>query len=200
MTSLPPALLSAPDPALAHRVLDVIEHEVVPLTARGVARGDKVFGAALLRKDDLSVVLAETNHETANPLLHGEVHTLLRFYQAPPAERPATSELLFVSTHEPCSLCLSAITWAGFDAIVYLFTHEDSRDSFAIPHDLRILREVFGTVDYRRDNAFFTARSVAEVGADDARVAERISSLSSRYAELSATYQASRGGSGIPLP
>ncbi|WP_370287509.1 nucleoside deaminase [Nocardioides sp.] len=200
MTSLPPALLSASDPALAHRVLDVIEHDVVPLTARGVARGDKVFGAALLRKDDLSLVLAETNHETANPLFHGEVHTLVRFYSLPSSDRPATSELLFVSTHEPCSLCLSAITWSGFDAIVYLFTHEDSRDSFAIPHDLRILQEVFGTVDYRRDNAFFTARSVAELGVDDARVAERISGLSSRYAELSATYQTSRGGSGIPLP
>ena len=50
---------------------------------------------------------------------------------------------IFLATHEPCSLCLSAITWTGFDNFYYLFSHEDSRDSFAIPHDLKILKEVF---------------------------------------------------------
>ncbi len=37
-------------------------------------------------------------------------------------------------------MCLSpAITWAGFDNFYYFFTHEDLRDAFAIPHDLKIL-------------------------------------------------------------
>lgn len=187
---------ATPDTVLAARFLDVIEHDIVPLTRRGVAAGDKIFGAALLRKDDLSLVLAGTNHETANPLWHGEVHCLVRFYEM--ASRPATSELLFLATHEPCSLCLSAITWAGFDNLAYLFSHEDSRDAFAIPHDLRILQEVFGG-GYRRSNAFWTARSVGELAGDDEELAARIARLSRTYEELSAVYQAGKGGAGIPL-
>lgn len=68
---------------LLEKLIDVIEQDVIPLTERGVAEGNKVFGAALLRKSDLSLVLAETNNETENPLWHGEVHTLKRFYEMP---------------------------------------------------------------------------------------------------------------------
>ncbi|WGL50962.1 nucleoside deaminase [Nocardioides sp. BP30] len=184
------------DARLAARFLDVIEHDIVPLTRRGVATGDKIFGAALLRKDDLSLVLAETNHETANPLWHGEVHCLKSFYELP--ERPATGELLFLSTHEPCSLCLSAITWTGFDNITYLFSHEDSRDAFAIPHDLRILREVFGG-GYRRENAFWTSRPISALAAGSPELTARIEDLTETYDELSSIYQAGKGAAGIPL-
>ena len=51
------------DTALAARLLDVIEQDILPLTAKGVALGNKVFGAAILRKSDLSLVIAETNNE-----------------------------------------------------------------------------------------------------------------------------------------
>ena len=34
--------------ALATRFLDVVEHDIVPLTRAGVERGDKVFGGAIL--------------------------------------------------------------------------------------------------------------------------------------------------------
>lgn len=130
---------------LFSRLLETIEFEIVPLTTRGVAAGNKIFGAALLRKSDLSLVLADTNNETANPLWHGEIQCLKSFFEL--KDRPGTDELIFLSTHEPCSLCLSAITWAGFDNFFYLFSHENSRDSFAIPHDLRILAEVFSLED-----------------------------------------------------
>ncbi len=131
------------DASLIDRLFDVIENDIVPKTAEGVARGNKLFGAAILRKSDLSVVVAETNNEMENPLWHGEVHALKRFYELPKADRPDPKDCIFLATHEPCSLCLSAITWTGFDNFYYLFSHEDSRDSFAIPHDLRILKEVF---------------------------------------------------------
>ena len=62
-------------------LLDTIEHRIIPKTKSGVAAGNKIFGAALLRKSDLSLVLAETNNETENPLWHGEVHTLKRFFE-----------------------------------------------------------------------------------------------------------------------
>lgn len=185
------------DSTLAARLLDVIEHDIVPLTRRRVADGDKIFGAALLRKDDLSLVLAESNHETANPLWHGEMHCLKAFYELD--ERPPTTELVFLSTHEPCSLCLSAITWAGFDNFTYLFSHEDSRDSFAIPHDLRILQEVFGD-GYRRSNAYWTATSLHDLARGDAALTARIAAVTETYAELSAAYQAGKDANDIPLP
>lgn len=59
--------------ALLNSFLDCIENKIVPLTAAGVASGSKVFGAAILKKDDLSVVIAATNNEKECPLWHGEV-------------------------------------------------------------------------------------------------------------------------------
>ena len=135
--------MTHPDHALAIRFLEAIEHDIVPLTRTGVEKGDKVFGGAVLRKADLSLVVAGTNRETVNPLFHGEVATLNAFFALSGTARPAPGECLFLSTHEPCSLCLSAITWAGFDNFYYLFGYEDTRDAFNIPHDLKILSEVF---------------------------------------------------------
>ena len=196
--------LPAFDEALVNRLLDAIEHDVLPLTEAGVAAGNKVFGAALLDRASLATVLAETNAELSSPLRHGEMHLLERYHALPAASRPAPATLLFVSTHEPCSLCLSAITWSGFDNFFYLFSHADSRDAFAIPHDLRILKEVFGREDYRRENAFWSAHAVRELAAGldpDAAgaAAARIAALESRYAALSARYQAGKTDNAIPL-
>ena len=192
--------------ALIDRLFDVIENDIVPLTAAGVAKGNKLFGAAILNKSDNSLVLAETNNETENPLWHGEMHCLKRFYEMPKADRPDTKDCVFIATHEPCSLCLSAITWTGFDNFYFLFSHEDSRDSFAIPHDLKILKEVF-TLDpggYNAENAYWKSYSIRKLAralpeADAKRLEQRIAGISAEYDRLSATYQDSKADNDIPL-
>ncbi|WP_159588555.1 nucleoside deaminase [Chelativorans xinjiangense] len=194
------------DATLLDRLLDVIEHDIVPMTAAGVAVGNKLFGAAILRKSDLSLVLAETNNELENPLWHGEVHALKRFYELPKEQRPEPGDCIFLATHEPCSLCLSAITWTGFDNFYYLFSHEDSRDSFAIPHDLKILKEVFALDPggYNAENAFWKSYSIRSLvhglpEPERDRMEARITRISANYDNLSEIYQAGKAENDIPL-
>lgn len=204
----PAALLSA--------MLDVTEQRIVPLTRAGVSSGSKLFGAAVLLRDGLSPLTVATNDERASPLLHGEINCIQQFFAPPPPgqqqqQRPATVDCVFFATHEPCSLCLSGITWSGFNELYYLFTYEDSRDLFNIPHDIDILQEVFrvpAPTDtpealaarplYNRTNKFFRARSlsdlVSEIGEEDDRNAwrERIERVKGLYHSLSEIYQAGK--------
>jgi tRNA(Arg) A34 adenosine deaminase TadA len=192
--------------ALISRLLDVIETDIAPKTRLGVARGNKLFGAAILLKSDLSVVIAETNNETENPLWHGEMHAIKKLYERDRATLPDPRDCLFLATHEPCSLCLSAITWGGYDNFYYLFSHEQSRDSFAIPHDLRILKEVF-TLEpggYNASNAYWQSHDIARLIASLDRgnreaLLGRMDDITALYADLSAVYQANKGTAGIPL-
>jgi len=202
--------------ALITRLLDVIESDIAAKTRQGVAGGNKLFGAAILRKSDMAVVIAETNNETENPLWHGEIHAIKRFYELPAAQRPATVDCLFLATHEPCSLCLSGITWSGFDNFYYLFSYEDTRDSFGIPHDIAILREVFAVPDpgtgsaspdrplYNRVNEFWQSHSITEMIAgleegDREALVARLEAINAFYNGVSAVYQEGKGSKGIPL-
>jgi len=199
-------------PEMIARLLDVIEKDIAPKTRQGVAKGNKIFGAAILLKSDLSLVIAETNNETENPLWHGEMHAIKQLYERDRASLPAPADCIFLATHEPCSLCLSAISWAGYDNFYYLFSHEQSRDSFAIPHDIHILKEVFQppalqNTDaplYNRRNAFWTGHDINALVAGLDRgnkeaLLGRLDDLAGLYADLSAAYQAQKGCAGIPL-
>ena len=203
-------------PSLVTRFLDVIENDLAPLSRRRILDGNKIFGAAILRKSDLSLIVGETNNETNNPLWHGEIHAIKTFYELPSESRPQAKDCIFLATHEPCSLCLSGITWSGFDNFYYLFSYEDTRDAFNIPHDIRILKEVYAVPDpdraavapgrdlYNRSNAFFESHSIqAMIGGFDRgnkeNLTARVDDLSALYRDLSDIYQRSKGKKGIPL-
>lgn len=191
---------------LVRRLLAVMETDILPLTEKGLDDGNKVFGGALLRKSDLSLVMAQTNNETENPLWHGEVHLLKCFYEHPVSKQEPTKDMIFLSTHEPCTMCMSAIAWAGFDNFFYFFSHQDSRDSFAIPHDLKMLKEVFGLEPggYNHDNAFWRSRGLFDIIAalpdDEAQpLLDQATRIRARYAELSNVYQKGKDANTIPL-
>ncbi|MEE2999752.1 MAG: nucleoside deaminase [Pseudomonadota bacterium] len=195
-----------PQRLLCSRLLDVIENDIIPKTVTGVSRGNKIFGAAIMKKSDLSLVIAGTNDEINNPLNHGEISTLNEFFSIPADDRPSPEDCIFVSTHEPCSLCLSAITWANFDNFYYFFGYEDTRDSFNIPHDLNILKEVFNIQDgqYARKNKFWECTHLLSLveklsNGDNNRLNLQVERLKKRYSELSTIYQNQKEESGIPL-
>lgn len=198
------------DPKLIDALLGVIENDIVPLTNQAVRQGNKIFGAAMLKKSDYSTVIAATNNETANPLFHGEIVAINSYYQMvnnDESKRVAPKDMIFVATHEPCTLCSSAITWGGYDNFYYFFSHEDSRDSFQIGHDLKILKQVFKHEPggYARRNDYWTAYSIPDLianceGQTQVGFASRATQLRQKYQEMSAVYQAGKtGGKNIPL-
>ena len=93
------------DPTLITRLIEFFETELIPATKQAVEKGHKVFGGGMLRKSDLSTIVLGTNNETENPLWHGEVHTIKRYYgmvNADATRQIDPKEVIFVTSHEPC--------------------------------------------------------------------------------------------------
>jgi tRNA(Arg) A34 adenosine deaminase TadA len=194
--------------SLLSKLLSVTEESIVPLTRVQVSSGSKLFGAAILSRATLEPVTVATNNERASPLLHGEINCIQQFFASPKEGRPDTKDCVFFATHEPCSLCLSGITWSGFNEFYYLFTYEDSRDLFGIPYDIDILQSVYQVASpadtpeilaakplYNRNNKFFKARSLAELASSiedketESKMTAEIARIKAIYDGLSDTYQ-----------
>ena len=187
-------------------ILNVFLKEVLPLTEKGVAKGSKVFGAAIIKKDDLSVLIAETNNEIENPLWHGEMHALKKFYELDANTRPNEKECMFLSSHEPCSMCLSAITFSGFDNFYFLFPYNDTNDEFNIPHDLNILKEVFKINDgeYNKENSYWKSQNINLLieklpTSKKEKILSQLREIKKKYQKLSNQYQENKDGNSIPL-
>ena len=178
------------DEKLFNRFLDVIENDIVPLTEKGVKTGSKVFGAAVLRKKDLSLVLSATNHEALSPLWHGEVYTIKLFFEL--QGHPDPAECIFLSTHQPCCMCASALAWSGFKEIYYLFGYEHTDADFNIPHDRKMILDIFGCAAPNAKNTYFSWASLYEMMEtlpEPAAARRRFETLRVTYARLSDTYQ-----------
>ena len=187
-------------------ILNVFLKEVLPLTEKGVDKGSKVFGAAIIKKNDLSVVIAETNNEIENPLWHGEMHALKKFYELDANTRPNEKECMFLSSHEPCSMCLSAITFSGFDNFYFLFPYNDTNDEFNIPHDLNILKEVFKINDgrYNKKNSYWKSQNINLLiekfpTSKKEKILSQLREIKKKYQKLSNQYQENKDGNSIPL-
>ena len=194
------------DEKALEKILNVFLNEVLPLTKKGVAKGNKIFGAAIIKKDDLSVVSAETNNEIENPLWHGEIHTIKKFYELNSETRPNEKDCLFLSSHEPCSMCLSGITFSGFDNFYYLFPYNVTNNEFNIPHDLNILKEVFkiDNGEYNKENSYWKSQSINILVeslplSKKEKILKQLDEIKKKYQTLSNEYQENKSENSIPL-
>jgi len=191
---------------LLDKFLDIFKNNILPLTIKGVDAGNKIFGAAIINKEDYSMVIAGSNNETENPIWHGEIYTLKKFYELDNKIRPKEKNCIFLSSHEPCSLCLSAITFSGFDNFYYLFPYESTSDEFNIPHDLNILKEVFNITDgkYIKENSYWKSYAInnliEEIKTNNKKkLMDAFDQIKKIYVGLSNKYQSSKEESSIPL-
>tara|TARA_B100001093_G_scaffold198168_1_gene190482 strand:- start:2 stop:592 length:591 start_codon:yes stop_codon:yes gene_type:complete len=191
---------------LLEKSLDIFTKEILPITEKGVSEGNKIFGAAILKKKDLSLVVAGSNNETENPIWHGETHTLKKFYKINKNSRPNEKDCIFLCSHEPCSLCLSAITFSGFDNFYYLFPYKITDNEFSIPHDLKILKEVFkvNNGEYNKENSYWKSHSIHMLieklsSLKKEKFMNQLEEIKKSYIILSNKYQASKNENFIPL-
>ena len=186
-----------------NRVLDIFINDLIPQTKIAVKKGNKIFGAFIIKKSDLSLIITGTNNEITNPLYHGEISALFNFFES---EKLNPKDYYFISSHEPCSLCLSAITWSGFDNFYYFFPYADTKSSFNIPHDLSILKEVFhiNEGEYQKENKYWQSFSIIDEIKENKDLnnpifIEKIDKIKLLYDELSAEYQNTKVSNNIPL-
>ena len=184
-------------------ILDIIIDTLIPETKIAVEKGNKIFGAFVVKKSDLSFVITGTNNEITNPLYHGEISALFNFFKI---KNLNPKDYYFITSHEPCSLCLSAITWSGFDNFYYFFEHNDTKSSFHIPHDLNILQEVFNIQggEYNKVNGYWKSFSIidqikANEDSNKHNLIKKIDKINQLYADLSTQYQNAKISNNIPL-
>jgi len=185
------------------KILDIFLKKLIPETELSVSKGNKIFGAFIINKQDSSLIVTGTNNEIVNPLFHGEISAIFNFIKL---NRLNIKDYIFVSSHEPCSLCLSAITWTGFDNFYYFFPYQDTKSNFNIHHDLNILKEIFNIENgkYIKVNKYWTSHSINDEiqslsTKKKSKLLIKINKIKELYKNLSINYQNYKIYNNIPL-
>ena len=99
--------------------ISMAEHERCMRLAIAEARRHPFypFGAVRVRPETGETVARGVNDSQANPILHGEI-ACLNDYVKGHGNRDWSSMVLY-TTGEPCSMCMSALVWAGIGGVVF---------------------------------------------------------------------------------
>jgi tRNA(adenine34) deaminase len=75
------------------------------------------FGAIVTRIADGRVMAEGVNASGKNPMLHGEVAAMNDYLRRHGNKNWA--EMVLYTTAEPCSMCMSALVWAGIGGVIF---------------------------------------------------------------------------------
>lgn len=94
-------------------------HEAFMRLAIAEARGNPryPFGAVIVRPATGEVVAKGVNDAGANPILHGEIACMNDYVRR--NGNMGWGDTVLYTTGEPCSMCMSALMWAGIGGVVF---------------------------------------------------------------------------------
>ena len=116
------AFYADPRPAKAAEKLAAISTEAREKAMRhaiAVAKRNPVypFGAVITTIADGRVVAEGVNASSRNPMLHGEVAAMNNYLHR--HGNKDWAEMVLYTTAEPCSMCMSALVWAGIGGVIF---------------------------------------------------------------------------------
>ena len=99
--------------------MESMSHEAYMREAIALARQALKFpvGAVIVRRQSGEILAKGFNRSAESPTLHGEIDAINRCASAHP--QIDWTELDLYTTAEPCSMCQSAIEWAGIATVYY---------------------------------------------------------------------------------
>ncbi|MDR0648947.1 MAG: nucleoside deaminase [Synergistaceae bacterium] len=166
-------------------LLEVIRDEILPLAESEAARGNAPCGSAILRADTLTSVMVGADNRLTNPLFHGDIDAINRFYKLP--VHPPAEELIFLATHDPCPMCAAAIALAGFKELWVLMSDDEVEPDPTLKASRAMYRDIFGVEGIRHENSFFTRHSIRKFVAtspDREELQALLDHVDHRYAAL----------------
>ncbi|MGH7542156.1 MAG: nucleoside deaminase [Gemmatimonadota bacterium] len=98
----------------------VIDHERFMTRAIELARAhtpELPFGAVLIDTETEQIVAEGFSRSPENPLWHGEMDALNRYFAS--ETRVAPERLQLYTTAEPCPMCAGALYWAAIPKVVF---------------------------------------------------------------------------------
>lgn len=94
----------------------------IQLAEEAQAAGGSPYGALIADPTRGIIVVEGSNHAAHNPIWHGEMAAINNLSQVLPPNKSVysvASGLELYTTAEPCSMCMSAISWSGFGRVIY---------------------------------------------------------------------------------
>jgi tRNA(adenine34) deaminase len=99
--------------------ISMAQHERSMRAAIEEAHGNPAypFGAVMVRPETGEVVAKGVNNSRENPILHGEIACMDDYVRR--SGNRGWASLVLYTTGEPCSMCMSALVWAGIGGVVF---------------------------------------------------------------------------------
>jgi tRNA(adenine34) deaminase len=103
--ALPPISMARHEQAMRQAIEEARRNPVYP------------FGAVIVRADTGEVLARGVNNSRENPILHGEIACMNDYVRL--NGNKGWGQAVLYTTGEPCSMCMSALVWAGIGGVVF---------------------------------------------------------------------------------